>query len=524
MKKIFTLTCMALMAFGTMNAKLIFHESFDNPNGEVGQLSAGPTNSEEFFDGNNYEQTRWWTALGSSNYIQVAEGSMSFAGYQTQPMGNKAYLWSTGADDVRSFASSNVTSGKIYMSAIINVEAVKQKADPDYFISLCDHANSYFLGRIYAKSVKEGDSWVGFKLGIAKNNESATYIRYSEDVLEPGKDYLVVIEYEFVSGDQNDIARLYINPTSETSVATIECVQDTVTGGGMKQGASNQKDAGIYGIFGAFLRQGTNTPKVYVDEIKVATAWSDIWVEKSGDEPAEKDEVENIAALKAYAPFQTVLLKSKPVVVNIINGVLAVQDESGAVLIDDFYEYRLLDGANIGDQLENVSLTMTEDKDFINGLPTARLSFKTTPAIDHEAHSVVPFEVSLAEVAKYGPAVVQLREVSFESGALKKFDVGLIAIKQDAAAADLLVPNECDIIGEDIPASADVLCVVYQNTEDDVRVRISASADVTNRKSSEQGLESVSKESRAKSQKVIRNGQMVILRDGKEFNVLGTEL
>ena len=292
MKKIYMILCAAMMV-GTIQAKLIFQESFDGVNGTVGTLCAGATNSEEFFDGMNYEQTRWWSYSGSSNYIQVAEGSLSYKGYQNPGLGNKAYLWSTGADDVRSFSSKAVTSGKVYLGAIINVEAVKQKADPDYFLSLGDHANSYFLGRLYAKSVQIDGSWAGFKLGVAKANDGENYLRYSEEVFAPNTDILVVIEYEFVAGDKNDVARLYINPTKETTACTLECVQDTVTGGGIAKGAHTQNDAGIYGIFGAFLRQGSNTPKVYVDEIKVATAWNDLWKddEETGIESVQKSDV-----------------------------------------------------------------------------------------------------------------------------------------------------------------------------------------------------------------------------------------
>ena len=277
MKKIYMILCAAMMMVGTAQAKLIFQESFDGVNGTVGTLCAGATNSEEFFDGMNYEQTRWWSYSGSNNYIQVAEGSLSYKGYQNPGLGNKAYLWSTGADDVRSFSSKAVTSGKVYLGAIINVEAVKQKADPDYFLSLGDHANGKFLGRLYTKSIQIDGEWAGYKLGIAKNNESGNYLHYSEEVFAPDTDILVIIEYEFVAGDKNDVARLYINPTKETTAPTVVICPDTTTTGGVAQGANSKEDAGTYGIFGAFLRQGSNTPKVYVDEIKVATAWSDLW-------------------------------------------------------------------------------------------------------------------------------------------------------------------------------------------------------------------------------------------------------
>lgn len=527
MKKIFTLVCAAIMSLSAVNAKLIFQESFDGKNGAVGQLSAGATNSEEFFDGFSYEETRWWTALGSSNYIQVAEGSLSYAGYQTTGLGNKAYLYSSGADDVRSFASQAVTSGKVYMAAIINIETPKAKADPDYILSLCDHANSYYLGRLYTKSVQIDGAWSGFKMGVAKNNESATYIRYTEEVFEPNKNYLVVLEYEFVDGEKNDIARLYINPTKATTAATLECVQDTVTGGGMKQGASNQADAGIYGIFGAFLRQGTNTPKVFVDEIKVATAWADLWQEGEGEQEEEKDEVDNIAALLASPKIMKgLILKSQPVVIN-VEGTgkdycVTIQDESGAVIINDFSETKLLAGVQVGAKLDKLAAMPIESGKFINGLATAQLSAKSTPEIVSNGNSVVPFEVSLAEATKYGPAWIQLEEVEF-TGTELKFAADAYDIKQGEAVAKLKVPAGCDIIEENIPAKADIKAMVVKGGES-VEIQISASADVTDREAkSGTGFENTQK-SEIRSQKAIINGQLVIIRGDKMFNALGSEL
>jgi len=532
MKRIFTMICVAVMLLSTANAKLIFQESFDGKNGTVGQLSAGDTrvdgaDNADFFNGSTYNETRWWSFSGNSNYIQVVEGSMSFAGYQTG-IGNRAYLWSTGADDVRSFSSKAVTSGKVYLAAIINIDALKQKADADYFMCLGDHANSRFLGRLYTRSVQTDGEWTGFQFGIAKNNESTTYINYTDEVYEPGKNYLVVIEYEFVSGEKNDNVCLYVNPTKDTTTPTLVC-QQSILGGynNSEQGASGKDDAGMVGIFGAFLRQGLNTPKVYVDEIKVATAWSDLFVEGAGEEE-QKTEVDNIAALLAAPVMKGVLLKSQPIVIN-IEGTgkdfcVTIQDESGAVIINDFSEMRLLNNVQVGDKLDKLAAMPIESSKYINGLATAQLSAKSTPEILVDENGAQPFAVTLDNVAQYGPALVQLSQVSFVIGAEKKFTEGRHTITQNDAEADLVVPVGCDIIGEDIPAKANVKALVVKNLEGDVRIRILASADVTNRVAAgdETGIQNT--EHRTQTKKVFINGQLVILKNGKKYNVLGSEL
>ena len=536
MKKIFTLVCAAIMSLSAVNAKLIFQESFDGKNGAVGQLNAGATGSysnpnPDFTPDNiKFDSTRWWTYSGSGNYIQVAEGSLSYEGYQSTGLGNKAYLWSTGADDLRSFAHKPVKSGKAYLAAIINIATLKASATPDYFIHLGDHVNSYYNGLLYTKSVKEGDNWIGFKMGIAKTSqESANFLQYTEDIYEPNKDYLVVIEYEFVPGEKNDTVRLYVNPTKDTKEPTIVCKQDTVNGAGSQYGAKAKPDAGNSGVFGVFLRQGLNTPKVYVDEIKVATAWADLWQEGGGEQPIDDGTVDNIAELMASPVQHTYILKTQPIVTN-IEGTgkdlcITVQDTSGAVIINDFPETRFLNNAKIGDKIDKLAAMPIESSKYINGLPTAQLKepkSKVHPSIVSSGNSVIPFEVSLAEATKYGPAWIQLEEVEF-TGTELKFAAEAYDIKQGEAVAKLKVPAGCDIIDEDIPAKADIKAMVVKGGES-VEIQISASTDVTNREAkSGTGFESTQK-SEIRSQKAIINGQLVIIRGDKMFNALGTEL
>jgi hypothetical protein len=263
------LCLLALVAFTTTTAKaeLIFQESFDRT---IGTLNKGTSQ-----DNMSTNTTDWWSFSGSSSYISVVEGSLSYADYVTTAIGNKVELKSgSGADDLRQFSS--ITSGKVYAAAIINVDSLKNSNTADYFFCLGDATASKMYARLqYVKSD------AGFKLGINKNNESG--IGYSETVYNTKTNYLVVIEYQFVDGDKNDTVRLYVNPTKDTKTATAECVQvKNNTSGSNTMGAANKDDASK--IASVNLRQGTNTPgRVYVDEIKVATAWADLFPASSGE-------------------------------------------------------------------------------------------------------------------------------------------------------------------------------------------------------------------------------------------------
>ena len=254
MKKIFSLV-LSLLTLTSVQANLILHEPFAQ---EVGTLNAGQNTDM------GGDMTKWWSYSGTDKYIEVEAGSLSYAGYVSEGTANKAVLAGNGADDLRQFAA--ITSGKVFAATIINVEELKSNTTGDYFLTFGDATTSGMFGRLFAKATGSGDT---YQLGIGKQSETAVY---AEQTLSTKTDYLVVVEYEIVDGAKNDIARLYINPTAETTEAS------ATTG----ETANTKTDASK--IASINLRKGTNTPtKVYVDEIKVATAWADLF-EGNGQE------------------------------------------------------------------------------------------------------------------------------------------------------------------------------------------------------------------------------------------------
>ena len=271
MKKLF-LFLTALFTLTTVHADLILHESFDR---NVGTLNKGIN------DKMGTDKADWWSFSGTSNYLQVVDGSLSYDGYATA-VGNKVAYNGSGADDFRQF--QQITSGTVYVAAIINVDSLKQSTAGDYFLAIGDASMNQMYARLYSRSVKPDDQYVGFNLGIAKNNENSANRGWSETMYSPKTNYLVVLEYEFVDGAMNDTVRLYVNPTKTNKVPVAQCNQEGMQAG---KGANAQADASFLSTVN--LRQGTATPgRVYVDEIKVATAWEDLFDEDTPvAEPAE---------------------------------------------------------------------------------------------------------------------------------------------------------------------------------------------------------------------------------------------
>ena len=277
MKKLFTFL-FALAAFNlSTHAELKFHESFSRTVGT--ELRSG-----DFVEKTTTDVNNWYTYSGTSGYIQVVAGNLTFDGYASEGVGNSVKLLSGfNADDLRLFSPVLNTAGnKVYAGALINVSELKASNSSDYFLALADATINNAYARLYVKSVKDADNnYVGFQMGITKNNETSS-ISWAEGTFSTNTTYLVVLEYEFVSGDKNDIARLYINPTSATTTANAVS-SSTVT---------TQLDAANIQSFK--LRQGSNTPAgVIVDEIKVATTWAELFETSAGggEEPTPAEPV-----------------------------------------------------------------------------------------------------------------------------------------------------------------------------------------------------------------------------------------
>lgn len=284
MKKLLLIIA-AIFTLTSVHADLILHESFDRT---VGDLKAGDK------DAMGTDMADWWCFSGTSNYIQVDANSLSYDGY-AETAGNKVVLAGNGADDYRQFTP--VTSGKVFMAAIININELKQygtgavNANGDYVLSLGQPGgyNPKMFARLYVRSVKEdgADAFTKVQLGVAKEGETGTTAKPIIPMtdVDMNKNILVVLEYQFVEGDKNDTVRLYVNPTKETTAPTIVCAQDESNSAGKPAGANTKDDATSLSL--VILRQGTGTPtKMFIDEIKVATTWAELFGE-SGNTPIE---------------------------------------------------------------------------------------------------------------------------------------------------------------------------------------------------------------------------------------------
>ena len=231
------------------------------------------TENFEYNLGNLYSQGGWLKyGTQAAGPVQVIDNALTYPDYQDKAVGKAVHLTqvASGEDLMRAVSETAITSGKVYLSALVKVNAV---ADDQYFLAFIQPTSAGIVDKkmppentrlIASKGSADGK----FVFKISRN--SATLFESTEE-FELGKTYLVVMSYEFKTGDKNDVVQLWVNPavTSTEPKPNAAINSATHTGADMKSFQAIE------------LRQGSSAtkvgPEVIVDAIRVGTAWTDLF-------------------------------------------------------------------------------------------------------------------------------------------------------------------------------------------------------------------------------------------------------
>jgi hypothetical protein len=243
---------------------------------------------------------------------------------------------------------------------------------------------------------------------------------------------------------------------------------------------------------------------------------TDVVIPVSWSASAALPSVADIAALKASAEYNAFMLQTEPIVVGFINGVAILQDASGAIPVtDQLGSYAGYSSLKVGDKLKKVYSYMTDSDGDIEIFPSADMA--GAPVVVSSGNALEPIATIASELDKFGPAYVKLTNVEFPSGT---FAAGTVTVKQNGVSFKIDVADG-DLVGQNMPATSDVTGLVGYISFTGVVLKISSQADVPSLVPT--GLEETASVKR-KAEKFIRNGQLIIVRDGKMLNVLGAEL
>lgn len=231
------------------------------------------TENFEYELGNLYSQGGWLKyGTQAAGPVQVIDNALTYPGYQDKAVGKAVHLTqvASGEDLMRAVSETAISSGKVYLSALVKVNAV---ADDQYFLAFIQPTSAGIVDKktppentrlIASKGSADGK----FVFKISRN--SATLFESTEE-FELGKTYLVVMSYEFKEGTKNDVVQLWVNP----AVASTEPQPNAAINSATHTGADMKSFQAIE------LRQGSSAtkvgPEVIVDAIRVGTAWTDLF-------------------------------------------------------------------------------------------------------------------------------------------------------------------------------------------------------------------------------------------------------
>lgn len=196
-------------------------------------------------------QGDWVQGKAETNRVTVSEQGLSYTGYPGSNVGLAAHF-SPLSDRVQKNFTGTLT-GSYYYSFLINVSSARSG---EFFAGF--FSQNAFRGRIYLKA--DGD---GFQFGLVKTT-TGTVTYTSGTPYQFGTTYLVVVQYDFVSGSTNDQVSLFIDPDLEASTPGPPVV-------GPLSDAGNDVSANV------FAMQARNNSGVFtIDAVRIAASWDAI--------------------------------------------------------------------------------------------------------------------------------------------------------------------------------------------------------------------------------------------------------
>jgi len=199
------------------------------------------------------------TNTGTSNFIAVIAGNLTYPGYPSTGLGEMIKLFNTG-EDVYKPLPAPISSGTVYASILVNVDSARTG---DYFFHLVsDPFSTSYRARVFVKKALNGN----LAFGLSKGTTSVTNPPiYTDSIYTTGTTYLVVVAYQFVDGTTNDLVKLWVNPDLSGAEPTPLLTKDDAL--------NTDITIGSYAF-----RQGTaaSGPFLKLDGLIISTSWNSI--------------------------------------------------------------------------------------------------------------------------------------------------------------------------------------------------------------------------------------------------------
>ena len=220
-------------------------------------------NSFNYSAGTTLGVTPNWSSLNTGDSVFVTAGNLTYSGFSASS-GNKIAFDGAGSDPVVTFPT--LTTGKIYASFLLRISSLGSMTTAGGYIATFYQSPTSITGGTLLYLRKDADG-TSYDIGVASRVGTTVNWGTARTV---GSTYLIVMDYEVVSGSQNDISNLWINPDASTFGA--------ITPPAATLSTTNTTLADLTGMARLTLRQdaSTTTPFVEIDEFRLDTTWTNV--------------------------------------------------------------------------------------------------------------------------------------------------------------------------------------------------------------------------------------------------------
>jgi hypothetical protein len=199
------------------------------------------------------------TGTNTASPLQVQATSLDYAGLAGEAGGSVKVASGSNYEDAGKDLTFSLNDGEtIYASLLLKVNTTQSAEQYIAHFGSSGGSATDFRGRLFVKRGSGG----GFQLGIAFRDTTGAPV-YAATEYANGTTVFVVVGYQAVSGSNNDLAKLWINPALGQTVAPAA----TVTA------ITADTEITTFGRFG--LRQPSGTGlDVDVDELRIDKSWA----------------------------------------------------------------------------------------------------------------------------------------------------------------------------------------------------------------------------------------------------------
>lgn len=256
---------MAFFVFPTLSqGAVLFTENFDYAAGVLGD-SAGQANVS---DGN------WHHYSGLGYLIECIDGNLSYPSYSASGIGRKIRIvrhpLNASAEDVYRQFATQTPGVSLYAPFLLKVTSDSMSPDTstngEYFAALLTSSSTTLLvGRVSCKMSTIAGK---YQIGIRATSSNSTVWHSSE--LDVNTEYLIVLGYDLVTGNTNDVAKLWVDPVLAGPQPAPLLTQTSALG-------TDPADIARFAIRqGSSATYKTVTPNADLDGIQVVSSWDGV--------------------------------------------------------------------------------------------------------------------------------------------------------------------------------------------------------------------------------------------------------